>query len=148
MNFFEKIRSIKWFEKKEAEMVVAFSFRGNTYILDEFDIDFRQDTDDKNQPYSETYGGLITITTSDVPDEFLTAWMMNLHETRDGEIRFIPDANQMAEGAVLYVLFKDAYCVSYQKVMHPSGIGTQTTLIISPRYVKIGNEEFENKRKN
>jgi len=147
MNFFEKIRSMVWAEKKEVAMAVAFLFRGNAYILDEFDIDFRQDTDDKNQPNSETYGGLITITTSDVPDEFLTAWMMNLHETRDGEIRFIPNADKMEEGTALYVSFKDAYCISYQKVIHPSGVGTQTTLIISPRYVKIGGEEFENKWK-
>ena len=129
-------------------MVVALLFRGNTYILDEFDINFSQDTDDKNQPNSETYGGIITLTTRDVPDEFLTAWMMNLHETRDGEIRFIPDADEMTEGTALYVSFKDACCVSYQKVMHPSGAGTQTTLIISPHRVKIGNEEFENKRKS
>jgi hypothetical protein len=148
MGFFDRIRKGKlFFGKKEPSIVVAFFFREKRYILEEFDMDFRQDTNDKNQPESDVYGGLITLTISETPDEWLTAWMMNLQEKHDGELRFLINAPKIMESAALHIVFKDAYCVSYQKVIHPAGAGLLTTLIISPRVVKIGQEEFENKRK-
>jgi hypothetical protein len=152
MRFLEGLRS-RWFDKtatekeKEEATLAVFLFRGKTYILDDFDINFLQDTDDKHKPNSETYGGLISISTSEVVDEALTTWMMNLYETRDGEIRLIPEAGKLTAGASLIISFKDAYCVGYHKVMQQSGIGLQTKMTIAPRSVKIGNEEFETKRK-
>lgn len=148
MGFFDRIRKGRlFFGKQKPAIVVEFLFREKKYILEEFDIDFRQDINEKNQPDSEVYGGLITITISEPPSENLTAWMMNLQEKRDGEFRFLVNSAKIVEGAALQISFKEAYCVSYQKVIHPIGAGLLTTLIISPKTIKIGNEEFENIRK-
>lgn len=149
MGFFDRIRKGKlFFGKKEPSIVVEFAFRGQKYILEEFDIEFKQDVNDKNKPDSETYGGLITITISDTPDEWINLWMMNLHEKRDGEFRFLSNDGRIVEGAQLKISFKDAFCVDYQKVMNPNGAGLLTTLMISPRYIRMGNEEFENRWKS
>jgi hypothetical protein len=147
MNFFDRIRKRAGSETKASKLTAAFLFRGNTYLLDEFDIDFQHDSDGNRYASGDNHGCLIIVTTSDILGDRPISWMMNLHETRDGEIRLVPNVNKLEEGTILYISFKDAHCISYQKVMHPSGVGVQTTLVISPGSVKIGNEEFENVRK-
>jgi len=150
MGFFDRIRKGKLFagKKELPTFVVRFLFRGKTYILEEFDLDFKQDINDKNRPDGEVYGGLITLTISEPPGEWLTAWMMNSFEKHDGEFHFFINSEKIMEGAAMQLSFKDAYCISYQQTMNPKGAGLLTTLIISPRTVKIMNEEFENKWKN
>jgi len=146
MGFFDKIRKGKlFFGKEEPSTVVEFIFGQQRYIVEKFDIEFRQDVNSGNRPDSETYGGLVTVTFSDMPDEYINRWIMNSFEKRNGEFRFLLNDKKIMEGAVLHLIFKDAYCVNYQKVMDTSGAGVSTTLIISPRYIKIGNEEFENR---
>ena len=150
MGFFDKIRKGKLFSgKKELpSTIVEFIFRQKRYIIEEFDMEFLQDVDSKNRPDSETYGGRITVAFSDTPDESINAWMMNQYEKRDGEFRFLLNSGKIMEGASLHIKFKEAYCISYQKVMNTSGPGLRTTLVISPRSIQIGNEEFENRWRN
>lgn len=148
MGFFDKIRSGRlFFGKKEPSMVVQFHFKGLKYIVEEFDMDFSQDVDIKGRPDSLPYGGLITITISDVPCESINSWIMNSCQKQDGEFRFLMNDGMIKEGALLQIGFKDAYCIDYQKIMNPQGAGVLTTLAISPRIIKIGNEEFENRWK-
>ncbi|MDH6311109.1 hypothetical protein M2451_003977 [Dysgonomonas sp. PFB1-18] len=149
MGFFDRIRKGKlFFGKTETpSMVVEFLFRGKKYILEEFDLEFRQDVNDRNKPDSEVYGGIITLTISETPDEWINAWMMNPYEKRDGEFRFLVNNNKIVEGAAMHMAFKEAYCISYQKTMNPKGAGLLTTLIISPHKVIVGNEEYENRWK-
>lgn len=149
MGFFDRIRKGKlFFGKKEPAMVVRFTFRGKEYILEEFDLEFRQDIDDRNKPDGDIYGGLITLTISEKPGEWLTAWMMNSFEKHDGEIRFFVNGDKITEGAALQLVFREAYCISYQQEMNPQGAGLLTTVIISPHSIKVGNEEHMNKWNN
>jgi hypothetical protein len=148
MGFFDKIRKGRlFFGKKEPEMVVQFLFKGKKYILEEFDLEFDQDLDYKGKPDSQVYGGKLTVTLSDVPDENINWWMMDPYKKQDGEFRFLKNDRMIKEGALLHILFKDAYCIDYQKIMNPQGAGVLTTLVISPHYLRIGNEEFENEWK-
>ena len=150
MGFFDRIRKGALFFGKTAapSMVVEFLFRGKKYILEEFDMEFRQDVNDRNKPDSEVYGGIITLTISETPDEQINAWMMNPYERRDGEFRFLVNGAKIEEGAALHISFREAYCISYQKVMDPKGAGLLTTLVISPRKLMVGREEFDNKWKS
>lgn len=145
MGFFDKIRSGRlFFGKKEPTMVVHFFFGGKKYVVEEFDLDFVQDVNSKGKPDSPVYGGKLIVTISDIPDENINLWMMDCYQKQDGEFRFFTNEGKIQEGALLHILFKDAYCIDYQKVMNPKGAGVLTTLVISPRYLRIGNEEFEN----
>ena len=149
MGFFDLFRKGKLYAgKKELPSIVAkFFFRGKEYILEEFDLDFKQDVADNNKPDGETYGGLITLTISAPPDSCLTAWMMNPVEKQHGEICFFSNEDKIREGALLQLSFKNAYCIGYQQVMNPQGSGLLTTIIISPYSLKIGKDEFVNKWK-
>jgi hypothetical protein len=148
MGFFDRIRKGKlFFGKKVPSVVVKFFFRGQTYILEEFDIEFRQDTDEKNHPCDEMRGGIITVTISEPPSEQLTEWMINSYEKRDGEFHFFRNDNKIRESAIMYIFFRDAYCTACHKTAHPQGAGLLTALVITPRWIRIGNEEFENKWK-
>lgn len=148
MGFFDRFRKGKLFYGKNMPvMVTEFRFMKKKYILEEFDLEFRQDVNEKNKPDSDTYGGILTLTFSETPDQWINLWMMNPYEKRDGEIRFLTNESKITEGAALIVTFQDAYCISYQKTLNPKGAGTLTTLIVSPHKIKVGTEEFENKWK-
>ena len=148
MGFFDRFRKGKLFYGKNMPaMVTEFRFMKKKYILEEFDLEFRQDVNEKNKPDSDTYGGILTLTFSEAPDQWINLWMMNPYEKRDGEIRFLTNESKITEGAALIITFQDAYCISYQKTLNPKGAGTLTTLIVSPHKIKVGTEEFENKWK-
>lgn len=148
MGFFERIRQGRlFFGKKEPSMIVSFWFKTKKYILEEFDLEFGQDVSTKGRPDSLPYGGRITITFSEVPDEDINSWMMNSFQKQDGEFRFLMNDGMVNQGAVLQILFRDAYCIDYRKTLNPQGAGSLTTLVISPRYIRVGNEEFENRWK-
>lgn len=147
-GFFHRIRKGKLYAgKKEPALVVHFHFRGYTYILEEFDLDFQQDVNDKSQPDGNVYGGLLTLTISEEPKEVLFKWMMNTLEKQDGEIRFLTNNGKITEGAAMQIAFKDAYCISFQQVMSPQGAGMLTTFLVSPRHLQIDKEVFENRWK-
>lgn len=146
MGFFDRIRIGRlFFGKKEPSMVVSFLFKAKKYILEEFDLEFGQEVNTKGKPDSLLYGGRITITISEVPDESINAWMMNSYQKQDGEFRFLVNDGMINQGAVLQIQFRDAYCTDYRKTLNPQGAGSLTTLVISPRYIRVGNEEFENR---
>lgn len=146
MGFFDRIRTGRlFFGKKEPSMVVSFQFKTKKYILEEFDLEFGQEVNAKGKPDSLPSGGRITITISEVPDESINSWMMNSYQKQDGEFRFLINDNMINQGAVLQIQFRDAYCIDYRKSLNPQGAGSLTTLVISPRYIRVGNEEFENR---
>lgn len=145
MGFFDKIRSGRlFFGKKEPTMVIHFLLGEAIYVVEEFDLEFKQDVNSKGKPDSIVYGGKLTVTISDIPNDNINQWMMDCYKRQDGEFRFLVNEDKIQEGALLHIQFKDAYCIDYQKVMNPQGAGVLTTLVISPHYLRIGNEEFEN----
>lgn len=145
IDFFKKKRKGQiFYGKKEPSIIVEFILRGEAYIVEELDLEFKQDVNDKNRPDGEPYGGIITITISETPDDWINHWMINFREKNDGEFRFFTNAGKITDSALLRILFKEAYCIGYQTVINTQGAGLLTTLTISPRSVYIGNEELEN----
>ncbi|MDR3340472.1 MAG: hypothetical protein LBT25_10355 [Candidatus Symbiothrix sp.] len=131
------------------DLIIRFVFMEKTYIVEDLNLNFRQDMDKKkNRPDSFTYGGQIQLTISEAPDYSINEWMAQSYMTRSGEIRFFPNTPKIIDSALLTIYFSDAYCVAYNKKVNPATYGILTTLTISPRTIKIGNEEFENKWKN
>lgn len=116
-----------------------------TYILEEFDIHFDQDTDRKGNPDGLPKGGIMTLTFGETPDYTINEWMCRGNLLRDGEVRFLSGDIRIKKGADLVISFTDAYCIKYHKSIRNGNLFT--TIILSPRTVKIGNEEFSNRWK-
>jgi hypothetical protein len=128
--------------------VIHFLFMGKTYIVEGFNLNFKQDMDTReNRPDSFTYGGIMQITLSETPSHDINDWMVQTYKMRNGEIRIFPNAPKITKSSLLTLFFEDAYCVGYSKKINTNTSGLLTTLTISPRIIKIGNEELENKWK-
>lgn len=152
MNFLRKIATGRLFARKSEQdkpsripdLVAKFTFMEKSYFLENFDIGFSQEVNDKGKPGGLPSGGIITLTLSETPDATINEWIMRETLLRDGEIRIFPHKSKIDESSVLNIFFKDAYCIRYKKQIDALGGGLRTLLVISPRYVKIGHEEFEN----
>ncbi|GHT59693.1 hypothetical protein AGMMS50239_06920 [Bacteroidia bacterium] len=127
------------------DQIIHFLFMGKTYFVESFNLNFKQDVDSrKNRPDSFTYGGTLQITLSETPDHSINEWMAQTYMMRNGEIQFFRNLPKITQSSLLTLFFEDAYCVAYSKKMDTITSGLLTTLTISPRKIKIGNEEFEN----
>jgi len=152
MNFLQKIATGRLFARKSEkdkpsripDLVAKFFFMDKTYILENFDISFMQEVNEKGKPGGLPSGGIMTLTLSETPDATINEWIMRETLMRDGDIKIFPNKSKIDDSSILNITFKDAYCVRYKKHMDTLGGGLHTTLFISPRYVKIGHEEFEN----
>lgn len=121
---------------------IQWYFGNKTYAVKEFDLTFSQDKNVEKHssvPLPET---IIKITISDIPDDKMNWWIIDSFHKYDGEFRFFKDEELLAEGASLFIQFRDAHCIHYKKVIDPKK-GALTTLTIQPRVIKVGNEEFE-----
>jgi hypothetical protein len=149
MNFFERVLKGRLFFSSERlpDQVVKFVFMDNSYLLEEFSIGFRQQTDENGRPDSLPTGGIMNITFAGAPDYYINEWMLREELLRNGEIRFLSGDIKVTGGAELIIFFADAYCVGYKKHIDTLKGGLFTSLTISPRSIKIGNEEFSNEWK-
>lgn len=124
-------------------VIVKLKIRDEVYILEEFDLNFDQPVTAKGKPDGRPRGGIMTLVFSETLSDGINNWMQQEGATRDGEIVFYPYKSRTDESALLNITFREAYCIHYQKEIN-SKKGLMTTLVISPRSVKTGNEEFEN----
>lgn len=148
MSFIEKVRTGRLFKRKDVpEVIVKFTFMENTYVLEDFDLSFEQELNHKGQPGGLPKGGVMNLTLIETPDYYLNEWILRDDLLRDGVVRFFTNKQRVDEGASLTISFKDAYCIRYQKKIRTLEDGMFTTITVSPRYIKIGNEEFENRWK-
>lgn len=129
------------------DKIIKFTMMDSTYILEAFELNFNQELNQKGQPGGLLRGGIMTLTISESPDYYINEWMLREDLQRDGLIQIFPNKKKVNEGAELVISFKDAYCIRYNKKIDTLGAGLLTTIVISPRYVKVGNEEFENRWK-
>ncbi|MDR2915099.1 MAG: hypothetical protein LBV74_09755 [Tannerella sp.] len=152
MNFLQRIATGRLFARKSEpdkpgripDLVAKFIFMDKTYILEDFEISFTQEVNEKGRPGGLPCGGIMTLTLSETPDASINEWMVRETLLRDGEVCIFPHKRKVDGSAVLNILFRDAYCIRYKKQIDVLGGGLRTTLFISPRYVKMGREEFEN----
>jgi len=145
MGFFERIRKgTLFFGKKEPNVIVEFAFKGKRFVLEEFDIEFSQAVDSRNKPDGQVKGGVILLAFSESSSEEINTWMLSTSQRADGTFRFLRNDGKIVEGAHLIIDFKQGYCLTYSKIINPNGGGTLTSLEIKSKYIRIGNEEFEN----
>lgn len=149
MNFIQRIKTGRLFHRhQEPDIIIKFTFMDKTYILEAFDMCFNQEINNKGQPGGLPRGGIMLLTFADATDFYLNEWITRGDLPREGTIRFLPNRHKINEGAMLIISFSDAHCIQYEKKIRTLEGGLSTTIVVSPRYVKIGNEAFENKWKN
>ena len=149
MSFFDRFLKGRLFfnSEKLPEQIIKFNFMEKSYILEEFSISFEQELSAKGRPDGYPAGGIMNLTFAGAPDYYINEWMVRENLLRNGEILFLSGNKKVTEGASLIILFEDAFCVEYKKNIHTLKGGLFTSLKISPRTVKIGNEEFTNRWK-
>lgn len=81
------------------------------YELSSFRVHVRQKTDYKGQPQSDTYGGIVDFSMTNLPDELLNRWMLRESELMNGQFDF----RQGDASNPLTIRFENAYCVGYEK---------------------------------
>jgi hypothetical protein len=146
MNYFERVLRGRLFFSSERlpDKVIKFIFMEKSYLLEEFHIGFRQETDSRGRVSGMPAGGIIHLTFAGAPDYYINEWMLREKLLRSGEIRFLSGDIKVMKGADMTLFFEDAYCVEYKKLIHTLKGGLFTSLTVSPRFVKIRNEEFTN----
>jgi hypothetical protein len=149
MNYFGQIMKGRLFfgSDKLPDKVIKFIFMEKTYLLEEFHIGFQQEIDSRGRADGMPAGGIIHLTFAGAPDYYINEWMLREKLLRNGEIRFLSGDIKVTKGADMVLFFEDANCVEYKKRIHTLKGGLFTSLVISPRFVKIRNEEFTNKWK-
>lgn len=162
MNFFQKVMTGRLFSNRSKNgsengissfiesmpnVIIKFTIMERTYILEEFDINFSQEVNDKGLPGGLPKGGIMTLTISEAPDHNLNEWILRDTILRNGEIRFVTNERKIDGTILLDISFADAYCIGFEKKINPQNGGLFTILTISPRYIKVGNEDFENRWK-
>lgn len=135
-------------EKRELSKIVAeIRFGDDKYEVTELDLQFQQDTDRRNQPEGDVYGGRIVCSIRGTLSKQLTAWSIYADKQVSGEVRFYNRNHWLTSGADFCIRFIDANCLRVNRKVSVKYRKPITELVIAPRIVKIGNEEFENKWK-
>ena len=65
--------------------VMRLSVCHDTYSIEEFDLQFKRNTDRDGLPEGEAYGGFVTCTLSGMPGDELLRWAAYSHSREDGE---------------------------------------------------------------
>ncbi|WP_294476346.1 type VI secretion system tube protein TssD [uncultured Bacteroides sp.] len=122
----------------DSDLTGWFILDGQEYEISQFSISFSQSVDPKGQPQDETRGGrmLVGLTTS-LP-ESIYHWAMSSNP-KNGEVVF----RSKTTSAPLRVLFMNAYCVNFERLID-AGIGIQSELLISPDEIIINGISFDN----
>lgn len=127
----------------EYGVVVKFKFKGLEYTLEEFELNFDQPINARGKLDGRPRGGIMTLVFSDTLSNEINDWIQKEGVTQNGEIIFYSYKSKIDEGALLNIAFSEAYCIYYKKSINIKN-GLITTLVISPRSIKVGNNEFEN----
>jgi len=120
-----------------------FVLEGKTYDVENFKIAFSQPTDYKGQPQHEIEGGQLYITLDESADNNLYLWARKSTLLKSGSILFQTDAGI----TVIEIEFTDAYCINLTREIN-AYTGTKTSLLISPKKVKMNGFLHENYWKN
>lgn len=90
--------------------VMRLSVCHETYSIEEFDLQFKRNTDRDGLPEGEAYGGFVTCTLSGMPGDELLRWAAYSHSREDGEIR-IYQKEQPDQQAAFALRFVDGNCI-------------------------------------
>ncbi len=142
MGFLDRLFSGKVSTAKQSSDWAAELTLGNTkYMLSELDWSFQEVVDSKNRPTGEIVGGLMSMTINEPVDQLIHNWIINVGAKHSGFIKFY--SQSFDQGAQMEMKFEDAICVRYYKQLIESAEDVSTTLVISCKVMKFGNEIFE-----
>lgn len=134
MGFFDWIlnRNKGLPDKRDPNLACELEIGGKKYMLEEFDINFDSSSGDRYIPLYAVFGG-------DISPE-LESWITRSSKRMDGRVRFYLNNDKLDQGAIFSAAFYDAVCVKMRK----SSLGETplTTLVLSAKGIKLGNEEY------
>lgn len=115
-----------------------------------FDIDFNQEKDKEGRPDGSVYGGIISLKLKEMESEdSLYEWLAQTQGRHEGSVSIYRKCNGKISGEpICNIIFKDACCAGYHKYLRGVTSEDVTELKITSRYLKIGDEEFENNWRN
>lgn len=115
-----------------------------------FDIDFNQEKDREGRPDGCVYGGIISLKLKETESEsILYEWLAQTRVRHQGSVRIYRKCNgKVSREPICNIIFKEACCIGYHKHLREVTSDCVTELKIISRYLKIGDEEFENNWRN
>lgn len=122
----------------ESDLTVYFVLDAVEYEVCRFSIGFSQSVDYKGQPQDEVRGGRMLLELSQTLPDNVYLWAMTSCP-KSGEVIFRSKSTE----APFRVIFKNAYCVNFERIIMNGG-GIKTTLLISPDELSVNGISFDN----
>lgn len=148
MGIFDKLLGRKETKQEPSKIVGEITFGDEKYEISQLDLQFQQDTDRKKQAEGDIYGGRIACTIRGTLSKRLISWSIYGDVKVSGEIQFYNRSRWLTGGTDFSIVFVDANCLRIERKVSVRDNKPMTELVIAPRIVKIGNEEFENRWRN
>ncbi|MRI00656.1 phage tail protein [Kriegella sp. EG-1] len=113
-----------------------------TYRIQSCSYGFHRAIDQHGKPQTKTQGGTINVTIESVTDTFMSDWMFNDFERKDGEITFFKTDS---DAAAKTLKFTNAYLVDFQESFEAhGGMAMIANVVISAEKLEIGDGELDN----
>lgn len=124
----------------DSHISLEFILDEKSYQVEQFQIQFQQESDSKGQPQNETRGGQFSLTLTEAVGYNILNWAKKSNERKNGEIRFKTETS----GTILAIEFTNAHCISLRrKINHQTG--TSTRLVIAPQEVSLNGTTHDNR---
>ena len=136
--------------EQDEQLHILLEVEQSVYKASRFEIDFRQEKDSDGRPDGSVYGGIISLTLKEPEMECaLHEWLAQTRVRHQGSVRIFSKQNgKVNREPICNIIFKDACCTGYRKHLVSLTSENITELKITSRYLKIGDEEFENNWRN
>lgn len=136
--------------EEDEQLHILLEVEESAYEASRFDIEFKQEKDSDGRPDGSVYGGIISLTLKEaVSESTLHEWLAQTRMQHQGSVRIYSKHNgRISREPICGIVFKDACCTGYHKHLVSRTSENVTEVKIASRYLKIGNEEFENKWRN
>ena len=103
---------------------------------------FHRSIDQHGKPQTKTQGGTINVSVESTTDTFLSDWMFNSFEAKDGEITFFKTDE---DAAAKTLKFTNSYLVDFQESFEAhGGMAMIANIVISAEKLEIGDGELDN----
>jgi hypothetical protein len=129
------------------EIVGELTIETKKYLINNFELEFRQNVNKINIPESETFGGFMTVSLLDKSDDLIEAWVTCTYKKHDGEVRFYENNIQAIGSSLVNIKFTEAYCMQYKREMNVLKKHDSITLQLCPQTVQLDKMVFCSKRK-
>ena len=127
----------------DADIKVTLEVDGSTYQVEQFNIGFSQGVDHKGQPQEEINGGQFTVSMLQILPESFYSWNLDFNQSKSGTVAF----KLATRGTILEINFIQGRCVNFTRNLSSNG-GVVSTLVISPREIKLNGIEHINRWKH